>query len=104
MKKLILVAALLGVVPLSSFAEETKGIEGLRRYNCNIVSETGEIEAVLPVEKTVLAESQNQATALYLLHIEANAVSRLVSVPYMTAGTTVTKYASLREVSCELIK
>ena len=70
----------------------------------NIVSETGEIEAVLPVEKTVLAESQNQATALYLIHIEANVVSRLVSVPYMTAGTTVTKYASLREVSCELIK
>jgi hypothetical protein len=111
MKKLMLVAALLGAVPLSSFAKETKGIEGLRQYNCNIVSETGEIEARLPSGKTILAESQKQATALYLIVMEANMVSRQVTVPYMSvvisdgiSESPVAEHASLREVSCQLVK
>jgi hypothetical protein len=105
MKRALLVAVL-AVIPFSGFAKETKGIEGLKQYDCNVVSASGKLEQVNPIGKTVLAQSKEQATALYLMRIDANMVSRqlYVSAQDVRQGSNGELISdSLKEVSCQLL-
>lgn len=104
MKKLMLIVALLGAAPLSSFAKETKGIEGLLKYECNVVTVNGEVERQYP-PRIILAENQKQALALYLnTWMDAKFESGTVTVPYMVPGASQVSHDTVSEVSCKRIK
>ena len=93
--------ALIAISGLSapSFAN-TLGIEGLQQFDCMVESTTGEIERELPIGKAILAQSQEQATALYLLHLEANMVAKKISIPFQTSSDKAMKWAELKKVEC----
>lgn len=93
--------AVLALLPLSSFAD-TKGLEGLKQYECHVVSESGKIEQASPIGRAVLAQSKNQAIAIYLMSIDANMGSRDVSVTVSDMRNSSNGKVSdvLKEVSC----
>lgn len=100
MKTSLLTLSLILALPLSSFAAKTKGLEGLKRYNCITVSETGILEQVNPIGNTVLAENRAQAVALYLNVLQANMANEEVWVYTTNVHTGETVGDALKAVQC----
>lgn len=74
MKKLLLSGLVLLTSQISLAG--TSGLEGLKKFDCTVVSESGIIEQANPIAKTLLAESKAQATAMYLMSLSSSGVSQ----------------------------
>lgn len=103
MKKAILFVATVTFLPLVGVAAPTKGIDGLNLYNCTVLSVSGEIEQLVPIESYMLAQSSEQATALYINKIGADVtIEKRLFISYKDKSSQV-KNDAFKEISCKLV-
>lgn len=96
-----------GVCPLRGAEKKTenvtKGVEDLKIYDCTLITDSGEIEGLYPIGKSLFAASKSHAIAMYLMHFDAVMTSKKVSITYQVKANEY-KNDTVKEVLCEKTK